>query len=269
MIKRPKRLVLLGRSLSHSLSPTFQNAALEAAELAVRYEPLDIPASALESTLQELAGEEAAGNVTVPYKQAVFERCDRLLPLAVQASAVNTFWFEHGELVGDNTDVVGFDAAVRQLLQSEPHGLTVGLLGAGGAAAAVLAAISRWHRSYVLVHNRTAERALELCARFYHQARVSDVDELARKADLVVNATTVGLRDAAMPIDPARLRSSAMVFDLVYRPGETAWVRAARDRGLAAMDGLVMLIEQGAAAFERWFGFAPDRDAMWRAVRSA
>ena len=267
MIKRPKRLVLLGRSLGHSLSPRFQNAALAAAELPLRYETVDIPASAIDDTLDTLASEEAAGNVTVPHKQAVFARCDRLTPMAQRAAAVNTFWFEHGELVGDNTDVAGFNEAVRQLLNAEPRQLTVGLLGAGGAASAVLTAVEKWPECRVLVHNRTAARAAALCARFSSVARSADIDELAREADVVVNATTIGLRDDALPIDPARLRPSAMVLDLVYRLGETAWVRLARDRELRALDGLTMLIEQGAAAFERWFGFLPDRDVMWRSVR--
>ena len=267
MIKRPKRLVLIGRSLGHSLSPTFQNAALQQAKLPQRYELLDIPASAIDATLEELASQDAAGNVTVPYKQEVFTRSDRLMPPAKRAGAVNTFWFERGELIGDNTDVAGFQAAARQLLQVEPRGITIGVLGAGGAASAVLAAIESWKECRVLVHNRTRERGEALCARFPSIAQPSDDEQLAREADLVVNATTVGLRDAALPIDPSRLRPTAMALDLVYRRGETPWVHAVRARGLRAMDGLVMLIEQGAAAFERWFGFAPDRDAMWRAVQ--
>jgi shikimate dehydrogenase len=96
---------------------------------------------------------------------------------------------------------------------------------------------------------------------------MTDVESLSREADLVVNATSVGLRDNDLPLDPAKLRASAAVLDLVYRRSETQWIRAARARGLPAADGLVMLIEQGAAAFERWFGFPPDRDAMWSAVR--
>ena len=267
MIKRPKRLVLLGRSLGHSLSPIFQNAALEQAQLPLRYETLDIPASAIDSTLEELSSQDAAGNVTVPYKQEVFARCDRLLQSAQRAAAVNTFWFERGELVGDNTDVAGFDASVRELLQCEPAELTVGLIGAGGVAGAVLTAMERWRDSTALVCNRTTERASALCARFSSVAQLSDVDRVVREADLIVNATTVGLRDDALPVDPFRLRPSAAVLDIVYRRGETAWVRAARSRGLRAMDGLVMLVEQGAAAFERWFGFAPDRDAMWRSMQ--
>lgn len=259
--------MLVGRSLGHSLSPTFQNAALRQAKLPLRYETLDIPASALDDALQELAAEDGAGNVTVPHKQAVFSRCDRLMAPAARAAAVNTFWFERGELIGDNTDVAGFDAAARKLLEREPAGLTIGLLGAGGVAGAVLTAIEGWSACRVLVSNRTADRAAALCARFSSFAQPSDAETVAREADLVVNATTVGLRDGDVPIDPARLRPSAMALDIVYRRGETPWVQAVRARGLRAMDGLVMLIEQGAAAFERWFGFPPDRDVMWRSVQ--
>lgn len=268
MIKRPGRLVLLGRSLGHSLSPAFQNAALHKANLPLRYETLDIPASALDGVLEQLAAESAAGNVTIPYKRDVFDRCDRLMPLATRAGAVNTFWFERGELIGDNTDVSGFNAAVRELIGREPHALTVGLLGAGGAAAAVLTAVESWNDSRALVCNRSADRGAALCARFQSVARESDVGELAARSDLVVNATSQGLRDDDLPIDPALLRPSTFVLDLVYRRGgETAWVRAALERGLRAADGLTMLVEQGAAAFEKWFGFSPDRDAMWQAVR--
>jgi shikimate dehydrogenase len=267
VIKRPGRLVLLGRSLGHSLSPIFQNAALCRAQLPLRYELLDIPASALDAALEELAAQGAAGNVTIPYKGQVFERCDRLMPVAKRARAVNTFWFERGELVGDNTDVAGFDAAVRALLGEAPRNLTVGLLGAGGAAAGVLTAVETWEACRVLVSNRTAERARELCARFSSVARASDADELAEQADLVVNATSIGLRDADHPIPVSALNPRAAVLDLVYRRGETAWVREARERGLRAADGLGMLLEQGAAAFERWFGFPPDREAMRQSVR--
>jgi shikimate dehydrogenase len=269
VIGRPGRLVLLGRSLSHSLSPRFQNAALahEGIGGGLRYEVLDIPLSALDTTLESLALVNGAGNVTVPYKERVFERCDRLTPLARRVGAVNTFWFERGELVGDNTDVGGVHHAVVQLMGSAPRAATVGVLGAGGAAAAVLAAAEAWPECAVLVANRTPERADVLCARFPALAQRSDVDRLVREAELVVNATSVGLRDDELPIDPDLLRHNAVVLDLVYRRGGTAWVRQARASGRPAADGLTMLVEQGALAFERWFGVQPDREVMWAAVR--
>jgi shikimate dehydrogenase len=197
----------------------------------------------------------------------VLERCDHATALCRRVGAVNTFWFERGELTGDNTDVGGFDAAARQLLGTAPRDMTVGVLGAGGAAAAILGAMESWPGCTALVHNRTPSRASELCARFSSFAKSSDVEQLAREADFVVNATSVGLRDDAIPLDPTLIRGDAMVLDLVYRPNETAWVRAARSLGHRAADGLSMLIEQGALAFERWFGFPPDRRVMWDAVR--
>ena len=202
MIKQPGRLVLLGRSLGHSLSPVFQNAALQAAKLSLRYETLDVPASALEETLEQLSAEDAAGNVTIPYKERVFDACDRLTSIAQHVGAVNTFWFERGELVGDNTDVYGFDAATRHLLQTEPRNLTVGLFGAGGAAAAVICAVASWSNCCVLVVNRTASRAATLTARFSSVASVSDVATINQEANVVVNATSIGLRDDDLPFDP-------------------------------------------------------------------
>ena len=270
MIARPGRLVLLGRSLSHSLSPRFQNAALAHEQIGggLHYEVLDIPLSALDSTLESLSSVNGAGNVTVPYKERVFERCDRLTPLARRVGAVNTFWFERGELVGDNTDVGGVQHAVVQLMGETPRASIIGLLGAGGAAAAVLAAAEGWPDCKVLVVNRTPERADVLSARFSALAERSDADRLAREANLVINATSVGLRDDdELPISPDRLRKDASLLDLVYRPGETAWVRTARESGRRAADGLTMLVEQGALAFERWFGVPPNREVMWAAVR--
>jgi shikimate dehydrogenase len=182
--------------------------------------------------------------------------------------AVNTFWVEDGQLVGDNTDVGGFDFAVRQLRETLPTRVTV--LGAGGAAAAVLAAVSEWPGARVALWGRTRAHAQSLAARFEKNSRFTDTIEAALAgAELVVNATPIGLGgagEASQPVDVARLPEGADVLDLVYRPGETAWVRAARARGHRAADGLAMLVEQGALAFERWFGVAPDRPAMWAAV---
>lgn len=263
---RPGRLVLLGHPLGHSLSPRFHNAALEAAGIPLRYEALDVAPADLTRALHQLRGEHAAGNVTIPHKERVRRACEVVTPLAARVGAVNTFWTEGDALHGDNTDVGGFDAAVGRLLGERPSSMTVGLLGAGGAAAAVVAAVERWPDSRVLVFNRTAERADALCARFGSVVqRIGDSDALA-DAHIVVNATSVGLHDDSFPVELGDLRTETAVLDLVYRPGETAWVRAARARGHRALDGLPMLIEQGALAFERWFGRPPDREVMWRAV---
>ena len=268
MSPRPARLVLLGHPVAHSLSPRMQNAALRAAGIPLTYELLDVPPEQLDATLARLATEGAAGNVTIPHKTRVAARCDRLMPLAQRTGAVNTFWCDGGQLVGDNTDIVGFDDAVRELLGALPTHITVAVLGAGGAAAGVLAAIERWGGCNVRLYNRTADRARELATRFAAFTEPSDqAAEAVRNAALVVNATSVGLTDDALPVPLEMLPPGVPVLDLAYRTEQTAWVRGARARGHPALGGLPMLVGQGAAAFERWFGIAPNRSVMWEAVK--
>ena len=265
----PSRLVLVGHPVAHSLSPRFQNAALLAAGIPLTYEALDVSSDRLASTLQHLREAGAAGNVTIPHKLAVAAISDVLTPAAARAGAVNTFWVEDGRLVGDNTDIEGVGAAISALTGALPHATRIALIGAGGSAAAVLCAAEHWPEVRVRIAARTRSRAEALASRFRPIASVAESPaDAVRGASLVINATPVGLGGGgAHPVDPEVLEPGAAVLDLVYAPGETAWVRAARARGHPAADGLTMLIEQGAAAFTRWFGITPDRDAMWGAVR--
>jgi shikimate dehydrogenase len=158
-----------------------------------------------------------------------------------------------------------------QKLQSM-HGNKNGgaLLGAGGAAAAVLAAVELWEDSEVRVFNRTASASADLVASFSSIAtHCNEPAPAMARATLVVNATSVGLADIASPVDPALLPGSAAVLDLVYRPGETQFVREARGRGLNAADGREMLLEQGALAFVQWFGCEPNKTVMRHALEQA
>ena len=265
----PSRLVLVGHPVAHSLSPRFQNAALRAAGIPLIYEALDVPPAELSATMRDLRDRGAAGNVTIPHKVDVAAICERLTPAASRAGAVNTFWGEDGALVGDNTDIDGVIAAVTTLLGEAPRDSCVALLGAGGSAAAVLCAAERWTGVTVAVFARNRARSESLVHRFGARVHIAgSAAEAVRGAALVVNATPLGLRDAdAPPIPIEQLDQDTAVLDLVYSANETRWVRAARARGLRAADGLTMLLEQGAASFERWLGVAPDRDAMWSAVR--
>lgn len=270
MTEWPERLVLLGHPLGHSLSPALHNAALRAAGIPLTYEPVDVPRSVLDETLMALRRKRAAGNVTLPHKEAVGAACDRMSDTARAVGAVNTFWTAvDGALVGDNTDVGGFQAAVRALM-GEPTGQTVALLGAGGAAAAVLHAMEGWQDARVRVYSRTQQRAEALVQRFTVTAELARSAEAAvAGATLVVNATPVGLKDDTVPVSIHALEDGCAVLDLAYRLGETALVKDARARGHRAIDGLTMLVEQGVLAFERWFGVTPDRGAMWDAIKAA
>jgi shikimate dehydrogenase len=263
----PGRLVLLGHPVAHSASPRFQDAALRAAGIPLRYEALDVTVEELDAALQDLALVNGAGNVTIPHKEAVAARCVRRSPLAERCGAVNVFWHEDHELCGDNTDVAGVELVASALLQRRTAGARVALIGAGGAAAAVLCAIERWEGASVRLYNRHMSRAESLARRFAASTQVvPSIADAVRDATLVVNATPVGMHDDALPVPVELLPEESSVFDLVYRPTETAWVRQAREAGHRAADGEGMLLEQGALAFERWFGRKPDRGAMWRAM---
>lgn len=273
MKDRPGRLVLLGHPLGHALSPRMQNAALRRAGIALTYEPLDVPRRDLEDAVDALRRTRAAGNVTVPYKEDVLVACDRVTDSATAVGAVNTFWTAvDGALVGDNTDAEGFAvAAARVLGGGLPAGATVGLIGAGGGAAAVLHAIKGWDPGAIRLYSRTMERARRLAARFatLRIEVVASAEAAAAGVAVLVNASPVGSTDDATPVRLDALPPHTVVLDLAYRRGDTPLVRGARARGLRAQDGLAMLVEQGALAFERWFNVQPDREAMWNAVRDA
>jgi shikimate dehydrogenase len=266
----PGRLILLGHPVSHSLSPVFQNAALRAAGIDLRYETLDVPPASLAAALDEARAGHWAGNVTIPHKEAVRGACTSVTAVAARAGAVNAFRASPSGIVGHNTDVQGIRHAIRSQLEAPPADIEFGVIGAGGSAAAVLTAIEGWSGCRAIVANRGPERLGRLIERFSSVARAGDVAEIAARATFVINATSLGMRDQdELPIDPAALRAGASVLDLVYAPDETRLVREARGRGLRAADGLVMLVAQGAAAFEWWFGVSPDAGLMWRSARDA
>jgi shikimate dehydrogenase len=264
----PRRLVLLGHPVAHSLSPVMQNAALSALGVRLHYEAVDVPPDALDATLDALIADGAAGNVTLPHKPRVAARCASLTARAARAGAVNTFRVVDGALAGDNTDIPAFAALVAQTLGGPAVSRRIAVLGAGGGAAAVLAAAEQWPECTVVLHNRSPVRAAELASRFPIVTEIASTAEVAvQHASLVVNATSLGLRDLdPLPVPVEQLTPSAAVVDLVYRPGASAWVRAARARGHRAADGLEMLLEQGALALETWLGVPAPREVMREAL---
>jgi shikimate dehydrogenase len=267
-MRRPGRLVLLGHPVAHSLSPRIQNAALEALGIPLRYEAIDVQSGELTAHLESLRAESAAGNVTIPHKFDVLRSCSRVSDIARRVNAVNVFRTgADGELEGENTDVDGFDAMVRATLGAIPSHVRVALFGGGGGASAVLGAVERWRAAEVRVYNRSMTRARALVERFANVASLCEsAAEAARGANLLVNATSLGMRDDDMPVAIESLSPGAVVLDLVYRNGGTPLVRAARGAGLIADDGTEMLLEQGALAFEFWLECEAPREVMRAAL---
>lgn len=270
MIHR-ERLVLIGHPVSQSLSPAMHNAALEAAGMDLRYEALDVAPENLDATLAELAKVPCGGNFTMPHKKAAMHSMRVISDVAQHVGAINTFWGDgYGALDGDNTDVAGFDGAARDLLGEIPEGIRVAILGAGGAAAAALTAIDEWPGATASVHARDLARAMSMRMRHSAVVRACSMrDPCLREANLVVNATPVGMAGDEMPIELDGLRPDAFILDLVYSPSETALVRETRARGHKSADGLRMLLHQGVAAFELWFHQKPDAGVMWSALLRA
>jgi shikimate dehydrogenase len=267
--ERPSRLVVLGHPIAHSLSPAFQNAALEHLGIPLRYERMDVPPEGLVATMKALARERAGGNVTIPHKEAVaaLARCSEL---AERVGAVNTFWHDDGTLVGHNTDVAGVMASIRSLLGDGLRQIHCAVLGAGGSAAAVLVALNDMGCESVAIAARAADRGRRLIDRLGVVARITQATEDAvAGAGLVINTTPIGMNDDDFPVAIASMPRDAAVIDLVYRRDETAWVRAARAQGHRAVDGRDMLLEQGAAAFECWFGVTAPRAVMREALSKA
>ncbi|HEY8469086.1 MAG TPA: shikimate dehydrogenase [Longimicrobiales bacterium] len=264
-------IALLGDPVSHSLSPIFQNAAFRAAGVDGVYVALRCDAAALPGLMRGIARAGGGGNITVPHKLEAARVIERATAAVQRTGACNTFWEEEGRLCGDNTDVAGFRAALRAVLASAA-GARVMVLGAGGAASAALAGLEEERAAGVTLLARSPDRAEELRRRFETgrlQIRVARGPEEIRgeRFDLVVNATPLGLRpDDPLPLEPADLASAGAVLDLVYGARPTRWVEAARALGIPAADGMLMLVEQGAAAFERWWGVPAPVEAMREAL---
>ena len=238
---------LLGDPVAHSLSPSMQNAAFRALGLPAVYVPLRCSPADLPGLLRALAAAGGGGNVTIPYKEAAAAAVDRCLEPGQLVGACNTFWAEHGSVMGDNTDVEGLLTALERL--SAPDGPWL-IAGTGGAArAAAVAAASRGVP--IAVRSRSPERERT----FASWAGVRGV--LRAKPDdarLLINATPLGLRfDDPLPIPPDTAPRAEAALDMVYSAGETPWVLALRERGLRVADGREMLVAQGAGAFRRWF----------------
>ena len=253
-----------------------QQPALDALGVAARSELWRTPAAELAGRVASLRGPGVLGaNVTVPHKLAVMEHLDEVTPLARRVGAVNTVVARDGWLLGDNTDVYGFATGLGGVCADAARRPTL-ILGAGGAARAVVLALEGLGVAEVTVANRDAGRARRLAGDLAPTAlRVVpyDADSLAgelRRAALVVNATSVGWRPGEAPLPLGLLGAlpdDALVVDLTYR--ETDLLRAARERGLGTLDGLPMLVYQGARALELWTGRAAPVAVMLDAARRA
>jgi shikimate dehydrogenase len=262
-----RRLAVLGHPVAHSRSPAMQTAALAALGLADGWEygAIELAPEEFEARVRALPGEGYAGaNVTVPHKQAALALADAPSDVACEIGAANTLVFS-GEAIGaHNTDADGF----LRSLPEPPGGKRALVLGAGGAARAIVWALAR-EQATVAVWNRTAERAERLCAEL-GGTPVAAPDQAAY--DLIVNTSAVGLRGedpfAELPLAAEGFGPEQTVVDMVYAEGGTALLGAAAAAGATVVDGIEVLVQQGALSLRIWTGREPPLDAMRAAARA-
>ncbi len=255
---------LLGDPVAHSLSPAMQNAAFRALGLRAVYVALRCTAPDVGPLLQALARSGGGGNVTIPHKEAAAQAVARQLDDAAEVEACNVFWSENGAVVGGNTDVEGLLRALEPL--APPPGPWL-IVGTGGGARAAAIAAARCGAA-LAISSRSAERA----AAFEHWCGDRGLRTApAAACTVVINATPLGLRaDDPLPLEPDAVPRAGVAFDMVYRTGETPWVRAMRASGRRAADGRGMLVAQGAGALRRWFpGVDPPVEIMGAVVDAA
>jgi shikimate dehydrogenase len=272
----PLRVGLIGDPVAHSLSPAIQQAALDALGVDARYELWPTPADELPARVASLRAPNVLGaNVTVPHKRAAMGMVDEVSAIARRAGAVNTIVNRGGRLVGDNTDVPGFVAALGEACPDASERPAL-VLGAGGAARAVVLALAGMGVERIAVANRNPEHAHRLAAELTPiPVRVVAYDDasLAQEvaaARLLVNATSLGWHRGETPVPLAALEvlpPDGLVVDLTYRA--TDLLEAAGRRGLATLDGLSMLVHQGARALELWTGRPAPLPTMLAAARCA
>jgi shikimate dehydrogenase len=268
----PKRLAVLGQPVSHSRSPAMHTAALSELSLAGEwtYEAIEVAPDEFAERVRSMPGDGFVGaNVTVPHKLAALAIADEASEAARAIGAANTLTFREERIAAENTDAAGFIDALGQ----PPGGKRALVMGAGGSARAIVWALVT-HGAEVVIWNRTPERARALAAAF--GAGVPDAGSDYADYELIVNATTVGMgasrgepaEPRSLPLDVDALGESHLLVDLAYGAGETELARAVRARGARVVDGLEVLVRQGAASLRIWTGLDPPVETMRRAARA-
>ncbi len=267
---------LIGDPVAHSLSPAMHNAALAALGLDAVYVPLKVRPENLEAAVRGLQACSWWGfNVTIPHKQAIVPFLDRLEAPAQQVGVVNTVRIEaDGSLTGTNTDAEGF---VQPLSDRQWMGKTTLILGCGGSAFAVVAGCQALGFDQILVVGRNDEKLKDFLARLPNPQGVKTADwpmaeSLLPRTDLLVNTTPIGMLPDTenSPLENLKaLAKTAIVYDLIYRPRPTRLLQIAQSEKLVVIDGLAMLVAQGAAALQYWTGKVPAMEVMNRAALRA
>ncbi len=275
-----KRAGIIGFPVSHSVSPALQQAAFDYHGIEARYEYWETTPEALAERIASLRDSGVLGaQVTVPHKQEALALVDAMSDDVRALGAVNVIANDNGTLAATNTDVTGFVRALREDAGADLRGKRVLLLGAGGAARAIVLGLAREGIASLAIANRTAQRARDVAA--VAAGMVSRIEAIplspealaseAADADLIVNSTTLGMTGVGgpAPLAARAIPPAALVYDIVYNPPDTPLLLEAKAAGAQTLGGLAMLVYVGAEAFEQWTGLKAPVDVMMAAAEKA
>ncbi len=268
-----KTYCIIGDPVQHSLSPLMQNAAFSALGIKSTYISFRVPSKDLKPSIESLKSIGIAGfNVTIPHKMSIMQYIDELDDTASKSNAVNTVINDTGKLIGYNTDIYGF---IQPLYRRniDFKGKKVLIIGAGGAAYAIVTALS-YEKGIeeIRVVNRSSHNASKLVEHALklglntHKEDFENLCKLALQSDLIINSTSIGLNNESSPIERNYINPNSIVYDIVYKPIDTDLIRKAKEVNAKVVYGYEMLIAQGAQAFKIWTGCDAPIDAMKKAL---
>ncbi len=263
------KYAVIGNPIAHSKSPQIHQAFAKQTNQDISYEPILAPLNAFEVTVRRLIDDGYKGvNVTVPFKLQAFLLSDSLSPLAQSADAANTLILDRKNIQGHNTDGIGLIYDITHNLGLALQGKRILLLGAGGAAEGVFQPILEQNPAMLVVANRTLDKAQKMVNKSPKKASASSFGGLQGQFDIIINATSTGLSDTALPISNAVFARGCLAYEMMYGR-ETPFMKQARKNGAQVADGLGMLVEQAAEAFYLWRGVRPQTVPVIAMLRSA
>ena len=251
-----KKFLVIGNPISHSLSPKLQNYWLKQNNIGAVYDKINLEENEIKEIIQDIRIQKIAGcNVTVPFKKKVIPFLDKLSIHAEKTQSVNTIVYEKGNLIGHNTDIVGFNKAIKSL-NFNMKGKKILILGAGGVVPSIVFAIKEMGVSEIIISNRTRQKAENLKTLFKN-LNILEWGNLI-DFDVIINATSLGLNKEKINLDFSKVGKNKLFYDVIYNPVETDFLKEGKKLGNITENGGTMFIYQALEAFKLWHGIEPE-----------
>ena len=250
-----KKYLVIGNPIDHSLSPKLQNWWLKENNIDATYDKIKLEVHEIKNFIQEIKEQKIAGcNVTVPFKKTVIPFLDRFSPEAEQTQSVNTITYDNGDLVGHNTDIAGFDSAIKKL-DFSLKGKKVMILGAGGVVPSIIFALQKMNVQEITISNRTKEKAESLSVLF-NNIKIIEWGNLT-DFHMVINATSLGLNNEKINLNFSSSGNDRLFYDVIYNPQETQFLKMGKQLGYKTENGKTMFVYQALEAFKLWHKIEP------------